>query len=101
MQLLLANFLVRNRIGQIGCLITHMFQIGIIHVENPGVVLLGLLLMHLTLGPLKPLLTEILQTRVTILHQHRINKHVRVDNTIRIVVETDPVIGLEGSAHTV
>lgn len=101
MKLFRIGFLVGNRVGQIGRLVTHLFQIGVIHIEDPGVVLVGFLFVDLALGPFEPLFAEILQTRVAILHQHGIDQYVGIDNPLGIVVETDAVVGLERSAHAV
>lgn len=61
MRLLLILFLlVGNGFGQIGRFGSHLFQISIVHVKNPGVVLLGLMLVNLAFWTLEPLLAEIL-----------------------------------------
>lgn len=58
--LLILFFLVGNGFGQIGRFVSHLFQISIVHVKNPRVVLLGLMLVNLAFWTLEPLLAEIL-----------------------------------------
>lgn len=45
--LLILFFLVGNGFGQIGRFVSHLLEISIVHVENPRVVLLGLMLVNL------------------------------------------------------
>lgn len=45
--LLILFFLVGNGFGQIGRFVSHLLEISIVHVKNPRVVLLGLMLVNL------------------------------------------------------
>ena len=55
----------------------------------------------LAFGPFEPLFAELLQTRVTVFHQHRIDKHIGIYDAFGVVVEADAVVCLERSAHAV
>ncbi len=57
--------------------------------------------MDLAFGALEPLLAELLQTGIAVLHQHRVDQHVGIDNPFGVVVEADAVVGLERAAHAV
>ena len=60
-----------------------------------------LLVVGLAFGPFEPLFAELLQTRVTVFHQHRIDKHIGIYDAFGVVVEADAVVCLERSAHAV
>lgn len=59
------------------------------------------LVVGLAFGSFEPLLAELLQARVTVFHQHRIDKHIGIYDAFGVVVETYAVVCLERSAHAV
>ena len=59
------------------------------------------LVVGLAFGPFEPLFAELLQARVTVFHQHRIDKHIGIYDAFGVVVKTDTVVCLERSAHAV